>query len=43
MNLLTIPLVVFTTAALVVLYGELRSRLEPGTGTAAFADELDRR
>lgn len=43
MNLLTIPLVVFTTAALVVLYGELRSRLEPGTGTATFADELDRR
>ncbi|BBG01907.1 MULTISPECIES: hypothetical protein [Pseudonocardia] len=42
-NLLTIPLIVFTTAALVVLYGELRADLEPGTTTGTFAEEIDRR
>ncbi|MEQ3549810.1 hypothetical protein WIS52_04955 [Pseudonocardia nematodicida] len=41
-NLLLIPLTVFALAAAVVLYGELRARLEPGAGTTTFADELDR-
>ncbi|ANY09519.1 hypothetical protein [Pseudonocardia sp. HH130630-07] len=42
-NLLTIPLVVFTTSALVVLYCGLRADEAPGTGTRTFLAEIDRR